>query len=440
MVALSLAALLVAAPPSPDALVVLSRHSGEVLRAQGEIDAALPPEVARRAGLDGEAWGAVLRSLGSSALGVARALRLAAESRPGPLAARRTGQGLAVAVEPDLVLVAVHPGLDPALMEREAERALARLRSAAVEPARVQVFGLLQGRDVLARCPRSGFAAARDGPVALSGEVRVAEAVRLGPLVCGGGPWLVTVPGAPRPRPYAGVFSAEPLSGPEPAAPGASAREARARRGSEIAFRTTRLLYAAGVVAAEDAASRGPSRVALARVADANGRNGSDRHPGRAACDTTHCQAFLGTARPGPEEREALDRPLDAPRWLPFSRGGLEPWRQARAAADVQRALGPGARSLVFHAGRVRWVSTEGEGAARREVPRESGCEVLRGPLRLPSCPDSASMHGDEVVFEGQGRGHGEGLDLGWAARSGLSADAILLRSYGPLPGALTPR
>jgi hypothetical protein len=57
--------------------------------------------------------------------------------------------------------------------------------------------------------------------------------------------------------------------------------------------------------------------------------------------------------------------------------------------------------------------------------------EVLRAPLKLPSCPQQAVVSGSEVVFEGRGRGHGEGLDVEWAKRSGLGADEILRRAYG---------
>jgi peptidoglycan hydrolase-like amidase len=62
----------------------------------------------------------------------------------------------------------------------------------------------------------------------------------------------------------------------------------------------------------------------------------------------------------------------------------------------------------------------------RRELP----CESLRGPLKLPSCPARATVDGDRVVFEGRGAGHGEGLDLEWAKRSGLAAEGILSRAY----------
>jgi len=59
-----------------------------------------------------------------------------------------------------------------------------------------------------------------------------------------------------------------------------------------------------------------------------------------------------------------------------------------------------------------------------------SGCEVLRGPLRLPSCPTGARREGSTMVFEGRGRGHGLGLDVEWAKASGLDAEELLRRAY----------
>ncbi|HEX9052047.1 MAG TPA: hypothetical protein VF841_16065, partial [Anaeromyxobacter sp.] len=193
------------------------------------------------------------------------------------------------------------------------------------------------------------------------------------------------------------------------------------------------LLYAAGVVAAEDARARGEVRVALARVADANAAH--SRHAGRPVCDTTHCQAFQGTPRPTAEIRAALGAPLRAAGWLPFSRGGEEPWTEARPAAAVRALLGGDARALSFGGGRARFLAGATDGTARWEERRELPCEALRGPLKLPSCPARATFEEERVVFEGRGAGHGEGLDLDWARRSGLGADAILSRAYPALGG-----
>jgi hypothetical protein len=258
--------------------------------------------------------------------------------------------------------------------------------------------------------------------------VSLGDLAREGTAICAGGPWQVRVPGAERPRTYAGLFTYDPapsIRGGPPATP----REQRARRGSDLVFRTTRLAYAAGVVAAEDAASKGEARVALVRVADSNA--GHSRHRGRPVCDTTHCQVFLGTAPGGREERRALAVPVRTEGWLAFSRGGRTPWRETRSQADVMAALGPNTRGLAFGGGRVSFVTSATDGLDRWEERRELPCEALRGPLKLPSCPERVAVAGASMVFEGHGQGHGEGLDVEWASRCGLSAERILEAAYG---------
>ena len=519
-----------------DALVVLSRHSGEVLVARGAARLPLPfgstlkpfllagarqapPRLAPApsrpgwqcgdvapGGMDaatallrscngwflewaardpavvrlGE-WGPALTALGLSSLpadaseaigirpslrisplGLAEAYRLLAEARPdlvdvlsrsareGTLAhlpsssalvgvAAKTGTvldaeasprlGWIAAVDRDVILVMARAGRAPRSFAPSLTQELERARAPARAAATVQVLGLVEAADVTGRCAGEGFVAARDGPRPVPGtEVRMLELARSGPLVCAGGPWLVRYPGLAGARAYAGVFTFDPAP-PLPAGTTGTPREKRARRGSDLVFRTTRLLYAAGVVAAEDAGAHGEPHVALARVADANAAH--SRHPGRAVCDTTHCQVFLGTPSPSREDRTALASPMKAGSWLPFSRGGREPWREERPTAAVEAALGSAARALTFGDGRVSFIASAGEGLDRWEERRELPCEALRGPLKLPSCPERAALEGSRFVFAGRGRGHGQGLDLEWAKRSGLTADEILARSYG---------
>jgi hypothetical protein len=247
---------------------------------------------------------------------------------------------------------------------------------------------------------------------------------------------LVIFPEVAAPRPYAGVLTREPPPPyrPPPGLPLPTPREQRARRGSDVVFRTTRLAYAAAVVEAEDARLRGEPRIALARVADRNGLAGAERHPGRPPCDTTHCQAFRGTGKPRAEDRAALEAPLGPGPWLPYSRGGTEPWKAERSAADVERALGRGAQDLHFADGKVQFMGSAGERDAPFLEPQLLPCERLRGPLKLPSCPLEGQRLGDRWRFTGRGEGHGEGLDVEWAARSGLSAEEILRRAYGSRP------
>lgn len=522
--------------PAADALVVLSRHSGEVLLSEGAATLPLPfgstlkpfllagarrpppalapnprtpgwrcGEVAGRmdaptallrscngwfldwAAQDREiigygGWGPVLLasglsalpadaseaigvrpSLRISALGLASAYRLLGEARPdlvdllsrnakeGTLSklpasaalagvAAKTGTvldavarprlGWIAAVDRDVVIVIARAGRAPRTFASELASALRRARVPAHGAARVQVLGLVDPGEVTGRCAGRGFVLAERVPRPIpEGEARLLDLARSGALICAGGPWMVRPGAGAEPRPYAGIFTfdaAPPLPPTAGAAP--TAREARARRGSDLVFRTTRLLYAAGVVAAEDAAASGEVRVALARVADANGAH--PRHPGRPLCDTTHCQAFRGTVRPVREVRLALAAPVRAEAWLPFSRGGAERWTKARSLAAVRSILGFDARAIAFRAGRVTFASSIADGVEQWEERRELPCESLRGPLKLPSCPARATVEGDRVVFEGRGAGHGEGLDLEWAKRSGLAAEGLLSRAY----------
>jgi len=529
--------------PSADALVVLSRHSGEVLLAQGAASLPLPfgstlkpfllagaagppprlaPDPARvewRCGdglgaaldaaghldadqallrscngwfLDWAAsdpgvaglgrWGPVLTALGLSAipadaaeaigvrpslrlspLGLAQAYRLLAEARPdlidvlsrnaaeGTLAgveaaaplrgvALKTGtvldaaasprQGWIVAVDRDVVVVMARAGRTPRTFAGELAAAVREARAPAREAARVQLFGLVGAASVRGRCAGVGVALQPGGPVVLPAEeVALLERARGGPLLCAGGPWQIRLPGGAPPRPYAGLLRYDPAPEPADPAPEATPRERRARRGSDLVLTTTRLAYAAGVVAAEDAALRGEPRIALARVADANGAH--PRHPGRPCCDTTHCQAFLGTAAPAREDRAALQAPLRVERWLPFSRGGAERWRAVRPLAAVRRVLGEGARDLRFAGGQVSFAASASDGDHRWEERRTIPCERLRGPLKLPACPERAAVEGEAIVFTGRGQGHGEGLDVEWARRSGRTAAEILAEAYG---------
>ncbi len=522
--------------PAADVLVVLSRHSGELLQASGPATLPLPfgsalkpfmvagaegplpalrPDPSRPGWRCGEAlpermdgttallrscngwfldwaartpevvklgqWGPALLSIGLSALpadgseaigvrpslrmsprALAEAYRLLAEARPdlvdlmsrnaleGTLSglaasprlagvALKTGSvftanaaprvGWIAAVDRDVVAVMVRAGSAPRSFAAELADVLEKARGPARAAARVQIFGLLPGDAPVALCSGMGFTAVRSGPAGAPGrETPIAELARRGPAVCLGGPWRVRYPGLAAPRDYAGVFTLEPAPRYEPPPGDAPTdRERRARRGSDLVFRTTRLAYAAGVVVAEAATLRGEARIALARVADRNA--GASRHPGRPLCDTTHCQAFQGTVAPAKEDRAALAEPLPPGRWIPFSRGGVEPWTAERPRAAVEAALGGPARAISFGRGRVHWTATAEEGGARFDERRDASCEALRGRLKLPSCPERVEERGEVVRFTGRGEGHGEGLDVEWAARSGLSAGEIVRRA-----------
>ncbi|QSQ11414.1 SpoIID/LytB domain-containing protein [Myxococcus landrumensis] len=349
-------------------------------------------------------------------------------------AASRPQYGWIAAVDGDLVVVAVRPGKMPRQFAEEIPEAMARARKqAGLEAARVQVLGLVSSREVEARCSGVGFAVEEGMPKAAPSEwARLEGLTARGAAVCLGAPWRLRFPKGPEEgRDYAGVFSWSPAPAyrPPPGVP-TSTSAMKARRGSDFVFRTTRLQYTAGVVAAEDVTLKGEARLALARVVAHNERH--SRHPGRAVCDTTHCQAFRGTVRVQRDDAKALGLPaLKWKEWLLFSQGGQEPWKEERTRGEVERILGKGLVSLRFEAGRVQYLLTERDGSATYEEGRSLPCELLRSGLKLSSCPRTASFNGGVLVFEGRGRGHGEGLDVEAAKASGLRSDAILEAAYG---------
>ncbi|NOK10765.1 hypothetical protein [Corallococcus exercitus] len=407
---------------------------------------------------------------GLSPWGMAQAYRLLAEARPDVLAlltgnvdegtlsglstskalkgvATKTGTvrdaasrpqlGWIAAVDADLVAVIVRPGKMPRHFVDELPALLARVRrQAGLDAARVQVLGLLPSATVEARCAGAGFSLEDGTPRAAPPDFSRLDALTSkGPAVCLGSPWRVRFPDGPDGgRDYAGVFtwSTPPPYRPPSGVP-TTPSALKARRGSDFVFRTTRVQYTAGVVAAEDVTLQGEARVALARVAAHNERHADPRHPGRALCDTTHCQAFRGTVRIRPEEARALQLPpLKWDAWLTFSQGGSTPWSEVRSRSQVESLLGTNLVSLRFESGRVRYLRTEGTPSVPYEDARSLPCDTLRAGLQLPSCPQRASFDGPQVLFEGQGRGHGEGLDVEAAKASpGLSSDALLERAFG---------
>jgi len=362
---------------------VLSRHSGEVLAGEDFPIHALEARGARE---------------------LAETARIqAAASRP----PARSGADLVVRVDDDRVVVN-----DP----RVAVPSPGRGQSA----AEVQVFGLVGPERVSVLCSGRAVRVRGDTVEELPpGWQLLRDTLGTGTILCTGGPWQVRVAES-RPRPYAGIFSFRPLPERTPE-PGSTRRQARARRGSEVIFRTTLSAYVSGVIAAEHAGLHGEAAVALAEVIAHDA--GVERHPRRPLCDTTHCQAFLGTAPAAPEVRRALELPeLPTTRWLPYFRGGNEPWEVQRPAAEVRAALGDAER--FGGDGRVLEV-------VRSTGVERVGCEPVRAALRLPSCPTGGVHQGETVLIRGRGRGHGLGLDVEAARRSGLGASELLRRAYG---------
>jgi hypothetical protein len=377
------------------ALLVLSRHSGQVLAGE---DFLAPDSPGARA------LATELGSPGLTARAIAETARLKAETRP---LDRRAAGEVVLEVDDDRVVVRALAGSVPP----------ARRGDGAVE---VQVFGLVGASRVSVRCEERAFRVEDGRHQALGpGWSTLSDALGRGSLLCTGGPWQVRVAGSP-PRPYAGVFSFRPLTDRPPES-GSTRREARARRGSEAVFRTTLVAYVSGVLAAEHAGLGGEAALALAQVVAHDAQ--VERHPGRPVCDTTHCQVFLGTAASTPEVRQALELPeLPTTRWLPYFRGGNEPWELRRPAAEVRAAIGDAQR--FGGDGRVLEV-------VRSTGIERVGCEPVRARLRLPSCPTEGISEGETVRIRGRGRGHGLGLDVEAARTSGLTAAELLRRAYG---------
>ena len=408
----------------------------------------------------------VRATLALSPLGLARAYRVLARARPDVLemlrdnprdgtlsgldvsgaldglalktgtirdAQSRPRYGWIVAVSDTLVAVMVKSGRMPRSFAGELRTLLGRAASAGGDGSvKVQVFGLVDLAQVRGWCDGAAFALAGAVPRPVPrGAFGLREEAARGDVLCLDGPFRVELPGIRTggERLYAGIFSrSEPPPYRPPEGPRLSERARRARQGSELVFETSRSLYAAGVVEAEDSRIAGEARVALLRVVDANGQH--SRHGGRPVCDTTHCQVFLGTVPPRTGDRTALARPLEVRDWLHFSRGGEEAWREERPLRDVEELVGGPFISLEMRDGQVIATRSREQGEAIWDDADRSSCETLRGPLKLPSCPSLARRSGSTVMFEGRGRGHGLGLDVEWAKASGLPADELLRRAY----------
>jgi hypothetical protein len=347
----------------------------------------------------------------------------------------RVAAGWLVGVTDDVVVVMLSPGEAPKQFAKAFADVLDQTRRLiAVDAVSVQTFALVTPSAVDLRCERGGFAA-RDGvPVPLSSEWgSLAEAIAGGSALCLTAPFSVRIAKTTEGRGYAGVFRREP---PSPYIPPIGMRvtesERRARTGSEVLFRTTRLLYVSGVLASEASGIGGEGRAALARVISHNADT-KERHGTRPLCDTTHCQVFQGTRTPRADDSLSLERSLPYLGWLPFYRGGTERWTAKRPRRDIAQALGFDVSSVVRFerlGARVRVLRTKTDDGASFEEWEEMPCERVRAALRLVGCPSSMSPHGEEVDFEGQGAGHGMGLDVEAARSSGLDQDTLLRRSY----------
>ncbi len=342
--------------------------------------------------------------------------------------------GWLAAVDRDLVVVMARPGRAPRRFAGELVKTLEALRTRQQHRAvAVQVLGLVPAEHVEARCEGLGVTASRYGPIVHPRRLLPLLALTAaGRALCLGAPWQLRFPDlGPTQRAYAGTFAFSPPPRYR-APPGQQVpRRARlARQGSSFVFTGSRGGYVAGVLRSEDAAAGGEARIALAQVIAHNVEQ--PRHPGRAICDTTHCQVFQGTAPVDPLLERALGSPpLPWSGWLPFSRGGDESWEQARSRAEVAELLGRGFASLRFDGLRLRYLRSIDDGEAIYDEATELPCELLRNRLKLPACPQRAVERGEQVVFSGRGEGHGLGLQVEQAKASQESARRILQAAYG---------
>ena len=380
---------------------MLSRHSGEILSgADGAVTASREAtDLIRVLGAPREAL--TRRTL-------AEAARVMAVGS-GTAGAALRGPDWRLDVDADCIVVGN--------ADEQTRRSPADVADHAVE---VQVFGLVGAERVRVLCPGTALRVVGGRSESLVGGWHVLSAlVRDGELLCAGGPWSVRVAGSP-PRAYAGAFAWRPPPERQPEV-GETARQTRARRGSDVVFLTTLASYVAGVLAAEHDGLQGEARMALVRVVAHD--TGASRHAGRPVCDTTHCQVFRGTARASPEDRRVLSLPrLPTEAWLPYFRGGREPWTARRPAGQVRAILG---EVTALEGAGQQLQATTPSGTVTRP------CEPVRSALRLPACPRSAEFGGQTVVFRGEGQGHGLGLDVDAAARSSLTANALLEHAYG---------
>ncbi|OGQ91791.1 MAG: hypothetical protein A2289_10045, partial [Deltaproteobacteria bacterium RIFOXYA12_FULL_58_15] len=337
--------------------------------------------------------------------------------------------GWIAAVTDDLVVVRTCAGRAPRTFAGEIVKDL-QVRSEGQDETRVQTFGLLSKAQIEASC--DGVGVVTDGEKLTyleTGFLPLVQHVEVGSSICVGAPWLIRFPTTRESgRPYAGIFRLSPLPPPGPTQEGATKRQQRARRGSEIVFSTSRARYVAGVINSEDASIRGEARVALGAVIAHNAAQ--PRHGYRPLCDTTHCQVFQGTHPPLAGDDAIFEISWSPTGWLHFARGGTDPWRQSVPRILVDEILGANPIGIAIRDGRIHYSRTVVAGGNPHDEVTDIPCDLLRSRLRLPSCPEQVEVGSQEVVFFGRGQGHGVGLDVEWAKQSGLDAKAILEQAY----------
>ena len=215
--------------------------------------------------------------------------------------------------------------------------------------------------------------------------------------------------------------------------------------GNTVVLETDPETYADAVLSAEAQDIRGEAQKALRATIFWNGIHGKHRHPdSMSLCDSTHCMVFQGRTPdwsekpPGKTDMSLLslldtiakEKKID---WLSFSQGGVERWEKHMPSNELKQKVN---ESAVLDLRRER--ARNGEVAISLMYPEGEErvpCEVFRTALQLPSCPESIQFDplNGSWIFQGIGKGHGQGLSVEKArtlGQSGYSASAILTDAY----------
>jgi hypothetical protein len=278
------------------------------------------------------------------------------------------------------------------------------------ESAEVQILGLVPENQIELRCQKEDQAK-------LASELTEKESFR-----CPGSAILANFAmsdGSRAERTYFGEIQKSTLQLEPELTKNTTARRARARSGSSLILKTSRLSYTLEVLASEYPQGRLETLKALAVAIQSNFK--TDRHRDRPLCDTTHCQVYQSNW--AKLDRAAQSRILEAvlavererpaaKGWMPFALGGDSTWKQNRTLSQIKSLLTP----------------KEFDGVISQKF---EPCEHLRNQLSLPSCPKKIAIKGNDIIFEGRGEGHGLGIDLSAAdalAAQGFDYKQILKR------------
>lgn len=312
--------------------------------------------------------------------------------------------GWIAAVTPTWIAVHFKVGRSPPEMLGGMRDLLKNFAGLKAEPSEVQILGLVPENRVELRCRK--LDSSEVASELLEGEV----------FHCPNNSILARYPmndGSLVERNYFGEIRKSAFNLNPELTKNTTARRARARSGSSLILKTSRLSYTLEVLASEYPQGRIETLKALAYAIQSNAA--SDRHGDRPVCDTTHCQVYQGNwANLDLSGRTRILEAVlavehenpDRKGWVPFAIGGNDHWKQNRTLEQVKGLL------------------TAKEEKTLLSKRLGNRCEYFRNQLSLPSCPKKIAIKGSEIVFEGRGEGHGQGVDL-------TAADALAAQGYG---------